>query len=153
MTSLYKQTLDLFASQGKTLADAVVANMVMETSIPIVPLDWGLLVNYRGVVLSWDDKLMESSADSTVCRDARGFPGYFLFIYAPDPPWDEYVPSLKQSLRRYYNHSRRMTTVSDTGTNELQCRVLETYPRPPRDFHPAVDGLTVIAWYLEPRTA
>lgn len=152
MTSLYKQALDLMASQAKHLADGVVNNMVMETAIPLVPLNWSLLENYRGVVLAWDDKPSEYSPGSTNCRDARGYPAYFLFIYAPDPPWDEYVPSLKQALRRYYNHRRRMTPIVDVDVTELPCRVLESFPKPPQSFKPDVDGLTVIAWFHEPRT-
>lgn len=153
MTSLYRQTLNIMASQGKNLADAVDSNMVMEEAVPVVQLDWELLNNYRGTVLAWDSKAIEHSPDSTNERDVRGYPGYFLFIYAPDPPWDELVPNLKQSLRRYYNYKRRMAGVTDTDVNEIQCRALESYPQPPRGFHAAVDGLTVIAWYLEPRTA
>lgn len=156
MSSLYKQTLDILARQTKSLADAIDRGLVTESTVPLRRLDWRILKDYAGLVLAWDDKALEHSPDSTNERDMRGYPGYFLFIMPPRPGWDErqeFYQQLKQSIRRYYNYRRRMGDIQDTDVNEIQCRVVENFPQPPREFGAEVDGLTVISWYLEPRTA
>lgn len=144
------------ARQTKSLADAIDRGLVTEATMPLRNLDWNILKDYAGLVLVWNYKAIEHSPDSTNERDMRGYPGYFLFVTPPRPHWDErqeFYQLFKQSVRRYYNYKRRMADIQDTDVNEIQCRVVEDFPQPPRDFGQEVDGITVVSWFLEPRSS
>jgi hypothetical protein len=156
MSSVYKQTLDIMAAQVKTLADAISPLLVTEKTVPLRKLDWADLKNFAGICLSYDEDAIQQAPDSTNERDVWGYPVYVFQIYPPRPHWDErqeFTHDLKQAIRRYYNFKRRMSAVVDTGTNELQCRLVERTPSPPANIGLEVHSQTVVCWFIEPRSA
>ena len=157
-TCVYKQGLDTIATQVKTLADAIDTTLVPETAIMPRKLDWDDLQNFPGVALCWSEDVDHRDSLGTSDRDARAYPAYIIMKAPQRFQWDnrqENLTLLKQNLARYFNHKRRLGAVSDTGTNQFTCRVLDSGPTPPRRVRAKWDvhTLTILMWLLEPRTA
>lgn len=154
--SVYKQALDLVASQVKTLADAIDPSIVPEAAIPVQRLDWDY-VKDKLVTVCYDEDAVYSQNSTTNERDMRGYPIYVVFcLPGRSAQWDtrrEDIFDLKEDIRAYYNFQRTMTAVSATSVNENQTRVIDSGPSPPAAIRAQKDVhvLTIIAWFLEPR--
>lgn len=153
--AVYKQALDIVATDVKTLADAIDANLTTQASIPVRALDWSD-IGHNLIQICFDEDAIEYSEEGTNERDHWMYPCYVMFALPKRPHWDTLrnnVHKLKQQIRRHFNNKRRMSTVSDTGTNANTTKVTDRAPEPPADFKSTKDvhGLTVWARFLEPR--
>lgn len=160
MALVLKQALDAVVTDVATLA---AASLMPQGSQPYLTLlqssrDWNQMLDQRGTHVCWTDDFEESEYLSTSDRDAIGYRIMVISIRNKTRKWDDRVndmTTLQQNLQRHFNHRRRMASVSDTGTNQLVCRVKRGIAKPNDvnfdDYD--VRGITVIAWFLEPRLA
>jgi hypothetical protein len=116
--------------------------------------DWQDVGETGGVTVRWQDDLIEG--EGTNERDAWGYPCHVCIVRGSRlqiAEETEPIFALKQAIKRYFNHKRRMSSVSDTGTLQIVSRVIDGPKPPPQvvaDY--SITTITVICWFLEKRT-
>ena len=159
--SVYDQTLDTVATQLKTLADAVSTSLVPESAIEVRPFDWeDISAHHPGVTLRYLEGIAGEPdvLQPTNEREVNGYPCVVVCTLPKRTMRDDrakWIHAFLQSVRRYFQSRRRLSAVSDTGTNELTTTVTEGAPSPPGSVRldKIVHALTVWGWFIEPRTA
>jgi hypothetical protein len=158
--SIYDQVLTIAAPQIKTLADAIESYIVQEADLTPRELDWddvqqhspGISVRYvldvprRGNVMA-----------STNTHNVVGFP---IIVVLASPkggftrdPESKAFESLKQSIRQYYHHRRRMADVDSEGVLTSVSTVNDGGPEVPGDIAALlkIQMVTIMFWFEEPQ--
>jgi len=159
MALVLKQVLDEIVADVAALADA---ELLPSGTSPVLtllqtPRDWEKLKQQMGTHVCWGDQFVEDEYLSTNERDAIAYLVHVIMIRKRTAKWETSVTrmaTLQQTLQRHFNHKRRMSVVSDTGTNQIICRVRRGIPGPPRDIDWEdydLRGISVVCWFLEPR--
>lgn len=159
--SIYDQVLDIAAPQIKTLADAIEFYLIQEPDLTPRKFDWkdinshtpGLSLRY-----SLNGAVQASVMAATNTHNPVGFPLYVVMLSPPGSIRDDETKAfelLKQSLRQYYHHRRRMEDVSSEGVLTSVSTVSDGGPQPPADMVSKYDIqiMTIMFWFEEPQTA
>ena len=155
--SVYDQALAIVATDVKTLADAVDTALTTESTIPVTAVNWDDLAQ-NIISIAYDFNAVESASRMTSEADMRGYPAYVVMAVQKRDLRDtlyKNLSNIKEDIRRYFNHRRRMSSISLTGVREQGCRVRDGGLRPPRSITDGmhVHVITVMMWFLESRTS
>lgn len=158
--AIYKQALGRVIAQLPQIGDGL-SPLVADTSVfdKARELDWDDVVELGGLTVRFDSNAIREDTEGTNERDIYGYPCFVIHAQGATREMGDDIHSIEKffrDVRRYYHNKRRMGLVSETGVNELPCKVANG-PRPSANFlrqHGAkVRSLTIWAWFLEPRTA
>lgn len=159
--AVYDQVLTIAAPQIKTLADAVESYLTQEADLTPRLFDWDDIDQHcPAISVRYSDggAIPAQNMASTNSSNAVGFPVFVVMVSpkgvtrdAEAKAWE----SLRQSIREYYHHRRRMETVSYTGWLSSTSTVQDSGPSPPADFSAKhkIQIMTLYFWFLEPQTA
>lgn len=151
MPSVYEQALNAVATQLTALG----VTALFTDPVQVRALDWEDVVKLGGLTVRYDPDGIAEDQRGTNLRDHWGYPCHVIHCQGAHVQlladvsaiWDYF-----QLVTRHFHNRRTMSAVSDTGTNEL----LTTTTRlrvPKRHQDKLIRGLTVHAWFLEPREA
>lgn len=158
--SLHDQVLDIAAPQIKALAEVIDLSFVQEVDLEPRQFNWQDVDDHSpGVSV----RFVESSVRAGVMAPTNshnpiGIPVYIVMVQPKGfarHAVDKAFRSLKQTIRQYYHHRRRMEAVSSPGVLTTVSTVEDGGPEPPRDFEARNDIQiqTIMFWFTEPQTA
>jgi len=151
--SIYDQAAVLVASGIKTNVQ-LGGNTL--PSIPVRTMDWEDLTSAKGDSVSVRIEDDYDEGRGTNNRDLYRYPCH-VFVVHPRRPHQhaefKTTRTFMQAVRRYFHNQRRMSSVSDSGTNQITCYVTEG-PIPPRQYREKyfIHSLTVWTRFMETRT-
>ena len=160
--SIYDQVLTIAAPQIKTLADAIEFYLTKEIDLRPRKFSWkDAAAHTKGVSLWYS---AEGARRATVAAplNSHNCVGFNLYLLMIGPQGAntrdaeaKAFESLKQSIRQYYHHRRRMETVSSPGVLTTVSTVEDGGPAPPADLATRFDiqMQTITFWFDEPQTA
>lgn len=157
--SIYKQCLDL-VKRGVNIVnpgnyELVTDEVQIRKLNPADMEDWHDVVMVGGITVRFQDDLIEGTGNNE--KDMWGYPCHICMVKGRRSEMAEEtdpVLQFRQAVKRYFNHKRRMDAVRDSGTLQVVSTVRDGPKPPPQvvgDYN--VYTLTVICWFLEPRTA
>lgn len=158
--SIYDQVLTIAYPQIQTLADAIEAYMTQEVDLAPRRFDWEDIQSHSpGLSLRWSpDAIAPGNNEGT---NAHNPIGCVLHLVMTSPQSmtrseeDKAFELLKQSVRQYYHHRRRMNDVLSDGVLAGPSTVRDGGPEPPKALTDKwnIQQQTITFHFLEPQTA
>lgn len=137
--SVYSQALDAVVTQIRTL------DLVEDIEVQVRRFHRDETFRIKGITVSWG---REREAEGTNERDDIGYPCIVTMVSGRAGGWVEDVTNTtdwRQKIRRLFIN-KKITGVSDTGTNDIICTVQHLAPDLPRDFEEGYDVSQLIVW-------
>jgi len=149
---LYKQSLDTIAADILANVSAL-SDLPTGSTLPVRYLDWEDVVKHGGVTMRWVEEYPVARGGTNE-RDLNVYPCILCVVIQERLQLTNEatgVGDFLQAVRRRYSHQRRLSAVSDSGTNEIVCTV-ERGPRAPRDYRDKnIQTMAIMAWFIESR--
>lgn len=150
MPAVYDQFLAQVASQLVTLGTTGFLTHAPDVRV----MDWDDVVNLGGLTVRYDNDIRENQ-EATNERDIYGYPAHLIFAVG----WhlqavgeNATIQTMKQTIRRYYHNKRRMSAIVESNVSQEPTTVING-PRPPYRLRDRILAtITVMGWFLEPRT-
>ena len=154
MTAIYDQALTAVRDTiaGLTLTRIATNEMVVR-KLPANPSMWN-----RGITVSPESSRIDDAepSESTNERDMMGYPCIVTMVDGTGQGWADNISNItqwQQNIRRAF-HNKRISGLSETGSNHVICKVTHNKLADPKAYPENLDvsQLIVWVWVLEIRS-